>query len=75
MNYRIKGTEIRHVRHLEMLPQTCSLDVADWDGATLLQVGEILNLTRERVRQIEVAAIIKLGCHRDELGMLVPSKE
>ena len=37
---------------------TCSLDVAQSGGKTHEQVGEVLNLTRERVRQIEIRAII-----------------
>lgn len=42
--------------HLEVdeLKESCSLDVADRGGITLEEVGDILNLTRERIRQIEV---------------------
>ena len=36
------------------LPETCSLDVAERGGITLEEVGEIMNLTRERIRQVEV---------------------
>lgn len=39
---------------LDDLRATCSLDVADEGGHTLEQVGEYMNLTRERVRQLEV---------------------
>jgi hypothetical protein len=40
---------------------TCLLDaVADNEGFTLEAVGEIFNLTRERIRQIEVKGLIKL---------------
>jgi hypothetical protein len=39
------------------LPETCSLDVAERGGVTLEEVGEILNLTRERIRQIQVMAL------------------
>jgi hypothetical protein len=42
------------------LPETCSLDVADRGGMTLEEVGEILNLTRERIRQVEVRGLLKL---------------
>ncbi|GAB4305749.1 MAG: hypothetical protein Kow0090_21210 [Myxococcota bacterium] len=40
--------------------ETCSLDVADRGGVTLEEVGEIMNLTRERVRQLEQSALEKL---------------
>jgi len=43
------------------LKETCALDVAEKGGITLEEVGEILNLTRERVRQIESIGFSKLG--------------
>jgi hypothetical protein len=33
------------------MADTCSLDVADRDGVTLEEVGDHMNLTRERIRQ------------------------
>lgn len=42
------------------LPVSCSLDVADAGGSTLEDVGSIMNLTRERIRQLEVKALSKL---------------
>lgn len=42
------------------LKETCALDVADKGGTTLEEVGEILNLTRERIRQVEVLGLEKL---------------
>lgn len=42
------------------LEDTCALDVAQRGGVTLEEVGEILNLTRERVRQVEVTGLEKL---------------
>ena len=45
---------------VEQMTETCVLDVADRGGITLEEVGVILNLTRERVRQIEVAGLVKL---------------
>ena len=49
--------------HLEVweLAETCSLDVADREGLTLEQVGAAVNLTRERIRQIERGALRKLA--------------
>jgi len=42
------------------LEESCALDVADRDGTTLENVGRIMNLTRERIRQVEVKALAKL---------------
>ena len=41
--------------HLEVgeLEHTCVLDAADEGDRTLSEVGELINLTRERVRQVE----------------------
>jgi hypothetical protein len=38
------------------LEESCVLDVADRGGKTLEQVGDYMNVTRERVRQIETSA-------------------
>jgi hypothetical protein len=43
------------------LEQSCALDVAQQGGITLEEVGEILNLTRERIRQVEVRGLMKLA--------------
>jgi DNA-directed RNA polymerase sigma subunit (sigma70/sigma32) len=43
------------------LPETCALDAADRGGMTLEEVGAILNLTRERIRQIQRLALAKLA--------------
>jgi hypothetical protein len=47
------------------LGESCSLDVADRGGTTLEDVGAIMNLTRERIRQVEVKALAKLEALRD----------
>ena len=48
--------------HLEVdeLEHTCCLAVAEEGDHTLEMVGEITNLTRERIRQLEVRALMKL---------------
>ena len=51
------------------LEDTCALDVADRGGITLEEVGEILNLTRERIRQVEVRGLEKLRESAGELGL------
>lgn len=42
------------------LPETCALDVADRGGATLEDVAAHMNLTRERIRQLEGRGLAKL---------------
>lgn len=42
------------------MQESCSLDIADRGGTTLEDVGAIMNLTRERIRQVEVKALAKL---------------
>lgn len=48
--------------HLDVweMQDTCALDVAERGGITLEEVGEIMNLTRERIRQVEVRGLFKL---------------
>jgi len=41
----------------ESLTDSCSLDIADRGGVTLEEVGQLTNVTRERIRQIEVRAL------------------
>ena len=54
--------------HLEVweMAETCALDVADRGGITLEEVGAILNLTRERIRQVEVRGLGKLREQSDD---------
>jgi hypothetical protein len=53
-------------REIGELPATCALDVAERGGLSLEEVGALLNVTRERARQIEAAALRKilLAIHR-----------
>jgi sigma-70-like protein len=58
--------------HLEVweMRETCSLDVADRGGITLEEVGAIMNLTRERIRQVEVRGLRMVKeAAADELGI------
>ncbi len=55
--------------------ESCALDVAEREGATLEEVGRVMNLTRERVRQLEVVGLVKLkGNYGDDMdGVLTES--
>jgi len=57
--------------HLDVweMQETCSLDVAERGGITLEEVGEIMNLTRERIRQVEVRGLLKLKMSAAEGGI------
>lgn len=45
----------------EQMPRhTCALNAAEQGGMTLEEVGEVINVTRERVRQIELKALYRL---------------
>jgi len=47
-------------KELWELEYTCALDVAEKGGITLEEVGEIMNLTRERIRQVETRGLEKV---------------
>lgn len=48
-------------RDFDELEETCSLDVALRGGMTLEDVGALMNVTRERTRQLEEATMAKLA--------------
>ncbi|MEZ4395058.1 MAG: sigma factor-like helix-turn-helix DNA-binding protein [Polyangiales bacterium] len=48
------------IQTIEAMSSSCTLDVADEGGATLEEVGELFDVTRERIRQIEAKALAKL---------------
>ena len=47
------------------LQHTCALDVAEAGALTLEEIGLITNLTRERIRQVEVRGLLKLQSRRE----------
>jgi hypothetical protein len=53
-------------KELWELDETCALDVADRGGITLEEVGTIMNLTRERVRQVETRGIHSMRVLTDD---------
>jgi hypothetical protein len=50
------------------MAETCALDVAERGGVTLEEVGEIMNLTRERIRQLEMSGLQKLHATEGDEG-------
>lgn len=46
---------------VEQLEKSCALDIADHGGETLEEVAALTNVTRERIRQIEVRAFERLA--------------
>lgn len=46
-----------------------ALDVADRGGTTLERVGEAMNMVRERVRQVEDKALVKLAASLDGVDL------
>jgi len=42
------------------MTESCSLDIADRGGVRLEDVGALMNITRERIRQVEVTILKKL---------------
>lgn len=42
------------------MKNTCVLDVADDDGATLEEIGDMFGVTRERIRQLEESGLRRL---------------
>jgi hypothetical protein len=51
------------------MTESCAVDVADRGGATLEDVGTIMNLTRERIRQVEVKGLAKLEALSDTFAL------
>jgi len=47
-------------REVEDMPESCALDVADRGGAALEEIAGLMNMSRERVRQLEVRALERL---------------
>lgn len=48
----------------EEMAESCALDIADRGGVTLEEVGLLMRLTRERIRQIEVRGLLKVKTSR-----------
>ena len=53
------------------MTETCALDVAVRGGITLEEVGEIMNLTRERIRQLEMSGLTKIQENEETSGYVL----
>jgi hypothetical protein len=60
-------------REVWELDETCALDVADRGGITLEEVGSIMNLTRERIRQVETRGLAKLRAVAEDEPRIPPA--
>lgn len=58
---------------VDELAETCALDVADRGPHTLEDVGDLLNITRERARQIEAIALDHLRALQVSRGLAADS--
>jgi len=64
----LPGSRRLKVRSIEPAKDTCALDVADRGPHTLEEVGTFLGITRERVRQIELTALLKIRSQLADLA-------
>ena len=51
------------------MDETCTLDVADRGGTPIEELGAMMNLTRERIRQVEVQALANIAARDDRAGL------
>jgi hypothetical protein len=56
------------------IPQTCSIDVADDGEHTLEQIGDLMNVTRERARQLEARGLAG-GRRSADLDLRTPEEQ
>jgi hypothetical protein len=55
-------------REVWQLGQTCALDLAERGGMTQAAIGELLNISDERVRQLEVRGRRRMAAELEDLG-------
>jgi len=56
------------------MTESCALDVADNGGITLETVAALVGMTRERIRQIEAAAVERANAAGRRLGLELPAE-
>lgn len=60
LDVQSNGSILFNAPKLGDMKETCALDVAAKGGVTLEEVGSLVGLTRERIRQIAAAALEKV---------------
>ncbi len=70
-NLTLEVTSARSIQSMDLdefveVEASCALDVADRGGITLEEVGSLLGVTRERVRQIEEIALARVRVKAEE---------
>lgn len=53
------------------MTESCVLDVTDRGPQTLEDVGKIMNITRERIRQVEARAVGKIAANDDAVSIAI----
>jgi len=64
-------TDEQLIEMIAAMKQSCVLDICDMGGVTLDLTGEVLQTTRERIRQIEECEKISTNGNRFKSGALV----
>lgn len=64
----VERFEDQAVDHLDSIGETCALDVADGGGASLEEIGDLLGVSKERVRQVQEGALGRLRAAADAPG-------
>lgn len=68
-NIKVNFPEVLDTFDFTIMPETCGIDVSNRGESTLKEISEYLNITRERVRQIEAKALKKYKKNAIDMGI------